>query len=125
MFIEGLYEEFDATHSFGYHSKGVVVVFTGKMPQEDWEKIRWHGQTHYVFSKRGMQKNEKFIVGCKRKTYICKNKSWQGKHVRQGITGLFHLSGEKSFYRQQGRRQKVFEKIQGIRHLVLAGCGLH
>jgi hypothetical protein len=23
------------------------------------------------------------------------------------------------------RRQKVFEKIQGIRHLVLAECGLH
>jgi hypothetical protein len=43
----------------------------------------------------------------------------------QGITELFHPWAEKSFYWLPGRRQKVFEKIRGIRHLVLAEYGLH
>jgi hypothetical protein len=38
---------------------------------------------------------------------------------------LFHPWARKSFYWMHGRRQKVFEKIQGIRNLVLAECGLH
>ena len=44
----------------------------------------------------------------------------------QGITELFHPWARKSFYWMLPyRRQKVFEKIQGIRHLVLAEYGLH
>ena len=54
-----------------------------------------------------------------------KAKSWQGKHGMQGITELFHPWAWKSFYWMHGRRQIVFEKIQGIRNLVLAECGLH
>jgi len=54
-----------------------------------------------------------------------KAKSWQGKHGMQGFTELFHPLARKSFYWVPCRRQKVFEKIQGIRHLVLAEYGLH
>ena len=54
-----------------------------------------------------------------------KAKSWQGKHGMQGFTELFHPWARKSFYWMPCRRQKVFEKIQGIRHLVLAEYGLH
>jgi len=54
----------------------------------------------------------------------------------QGITELFHPWAMKELpnYFTLGpgkvfigwhRRQKVFEKIQGIRHLVLAEYGLH
>jgi len=43
----------------------------------------------------------------------------------QGITELFHTWATKSFYWMHGRRQKVFEKIRGIRQLVLAEYGLH
>ena len=42
----------------------------------------------------------------------------------QGITELFHPWARKSFYWMLCRRQKVFEKIRGIRHLVLAEYGL-
>jgi len=40
------------------------------------------------------------------------------------LPDYFTRGARKSFYRQQGRRQKVFEKIQGIRHLVLEKAGM-
>jgi len=49
----------------------------------------------------------------------------KGSMGMQGITELFHPWARKSFYWMPCRRQKVFEKIQGIRHLVLAEYGLH
>jgi len=42
----------------------------------------------------------------------------------QGITELFHPWARIVFIGWD-RQQKVFEKIQGIRHLVLAEYGLH
>lgn len=45
--------------------------------------------------------------------------------IGKELPDYFTHGARKSFYRQQGRRQKVFEKIQGIRYLVLAECGLH
>ena len=47
-------------------------------------------------------------------------KAWNARNYR-----IISPLGQKSFYWMHGRRQKVFEKIQGIRHLVLAECGLH
>ena len=51
--------------------------------------------------------------------------SWQGKYAMQGITELFHTWATKSFCYQCSRWQKVFEKIRGIRQLVLAEYGLY
>ena len=48
----------------------------------------------------------------------------KGSMGLQGITELFHPWARKSFYWMHGRREKVFEKIQGIRpwYLQNAAC---
>ena len=77
--IKGLYEEFDDPHSFGYHSNGVVVVFTGKIKPDDGEIVWWHEQTHNIYSK--LSKEEREVYGKACLDYLKKNNTKLYNHI--------------------------------------------
>ena len=79
-FIKGLYEEFDDPHSFGYHSNGVVVVFTGKIKPDDGEIVWWHEQTHNIYSKLSKEEQEVFGKACLE--YLKENNTKLYNHIQ-------------------------------------------